>query len=361
MPMREFHVDNLYKKMLDVYKKILDSSNPISELNPNRNKFLFDRLSILEKIINHNKISADFLSIEDRFIFLETLLDVYGFASASGSEDMSILNVNEIGPRDYRIGNLIKSNDDNVRDFHFSRLFQGWWNTNHKDNKIKDLDLNPNFKAGRKCDYIIFRPNKKIELIECNRIHPHFQGSNSLNVCIDKIKNNIKNKAEQQFSETLKQYPSLSENSVCKNFLIDITSYGNKKIKSDVKEIEIFGFDEQEINYIKENLLLLKDATNIDRITICWSQRVFKDGLPVVPVAIRQCVNPVVFNEENGSISNYKGWTVEGYPRKEDLGMISELRVSSCYRDLHWIKGSFYSETDQLLTWGEIETFGERG
>lgn len=138
-----------------------------------------------------------------------------------------------------------------MRDFHFSRLFQGWWNTNNKGNKIKNPDLDPNFKTGRKCDYIIFGPNKKIELVECNRIHPHPHGKDSLSVLIEKIKENIKNKAEQQFSETLKQCSSLSKNSICKNFLIDITSYCDncdKKIKSAGKEIEIFGFDEQEIN-----------------------------------------------------------------------------------------------------------------
>jgi hypothetical protein len=249
---KQIYQDNLYECMLNIYKKVLDSNNPISKLDPNRNKFLFNRLSILEKIKNHNKISASFLSVEDRFIFLETLLDVYGFAYASGSDDLSILNVNEIGPKNYRIGNLIKSEDDNVRDFHFSRLFQGWWNINNKNNKIKDLDLNPNFKMGRKCDYVIFGPNKKIELVECNRIHPHPHGKNSLSALIDKIEENIENKANQQFSETLDKCPSLLKNSVCKNFLIDITSYCNKKIKNTRKGVEVFDFDEQEINNIKK-------------------------------------------------------------------------------------------------------------
>ena len=87
------------------------------------------------------------------------------------------------------------------------------------------------------------------------------------------------------------------------------------------------------------------------------AQRIFQNNLPV---AIRQCVNPVVFNEGNESISNYEGWTIEAYPRdKEDLGKISTLRVSSCSRDLHWIKASFYSETDQLLTYGKEETLRE--
>lgn len=355
--MKHIYHEHLYECMLNIYKKILDSSNPISKLDPNKNRFLFNRLSILEKIIDHNEISTSFLSVEDKFIFLETLLDVYGFACASGSDDLSIISVNEIGPKKYRIGNLIKSDDDNARDFHFSRLFQGWWNTNNKDNKIKDLDLNPNFKTGKKCDYIIFGPNKKIELVECNRIHPHPHGKDSLSALIEKIKENIKKKAEQQFSETLKQCPSLLENTVCKNFLIDITSYCNKKSQNTRKDIEVFSFNEQEINDIKESLLLIKNNVNIDRVTICWSQRVFQNNFPV---AIRQCVDPLIFNEGNESISNYKGWTVEGYPRdKENLGKISTLMVSSCPRELSWIKASFYSETDQLLTDGEEETFSK--
>lgn len=97
--MKHIYHEHLYECMLNIYKKVLDSNNLISKLDPNKNKFLFNRLSILEKIINHNEISANFLLIEDRFIFLETLLDVYGFACASRSDDLSILNVKEIGSK----------------------------------------------------------------------------------------------------------------------------------------------------------------------------------------------------------------------------------------------------------------------
>jgi hypothetical protein len=62
-----------------------------------------------------------------------------------------------------------------------------------------------------------------------------------------------------------------------------------------------------------------------------------------------------VYYEEGIKNIYYSGWTVEIYPSPKNLGKAKELRISSTARSLDWIKLSWYSAIDKLITWGPAE------
>jgi hypothetical protein len=341
-------------QILDIYKALL--CDPALRLDDSNFKTLSESKRILEEVKESNKLSAELFSSEEIFTFLRTLLDSYGIASASGSEDLTIFDMTLIGRKSYRIDNL---KEDHVRDFHFSKLFQGWWHSKHKGDRIKDLALDSRLKEPRSrlCDYAIPPEDSDIELVECKRIHPHPLKSSSFEDLADKIVDKTNNEAGVQFSETEKKLSQQGKRIFCKNFLLDISYYSNPEAKKVDNGFEVSGFAKEEIDHIKD--LVLSRSVNkglVDRIMLCWSQVVYKGELPI---AIQQQVVPMLLNEQAKDIVNYQGWTVEAYPRKEDLRSIVETRVSTCSRGLPWIKAGYHSETDSLLKWGYEERLSE--
>lgn len=65
----------------------------------------------------------------------------------------------------------------------------------------------------------------------------------------------------------------------------------------------------------------------------------------------------IPINMENPFFTNYGGWTIEFYPSGERTNEYRELRVSSVARTQAWIKASWYSCTNKLLTVGPEETY----
>jgi hypothetical protein len=343
----------LCEQILDIYRALLADST--LKMGDAEFKTLSESKRILEKVEENNKLSTRLFSSKEIFTFMQTLLDSYGIASASGSEELTISNMALIGSKRYRIGNL---KDDHIRNFHFSKLFQGWWHCKDKGNKIKDLTLDSRFKRQSKvCDYAIPPKDIDIELVECKRIHPHPLKNPSLEDLIDKIVDKTNNEAGVQFSETENKLSQEGKRIFCKNFLLDISHYSNPEAQKADNGFEVSGFVKKEIDQIKS--LVLSRSVNkglVDRIMLCWSQVVYKGELPI---AIQQQVFPMLLNEQAKDIVNYQGWTIEAYPRPEDLRSIVETRVSTCARGLPWIKTGYHSETDSLLEYGREERLSE--
>jgi hypothetical protein len=344
----------LCEQILDTYKALL--CDPFLRLDDPNFKTLSESKRILEEVKESNKLSAELFSPEEIFTFLRTLLDSYGIASASGSENLTIFDMALIGRRRYRKENM---KEDHVRNFYFSKLFQGWWNSEHKLDRIIDLALDSRLKEqpGRLCDYAIPPKDSDIELVECKRIHPHPLTNSSFEDLADKIVDKANNEAGVQFSETEKKLSQEGKRIFCKNFLLDISYYSNLEAKKVYNGFEVSGFAKEEIDQIK-SLVLSRNVNKglLDRIMLCWSQVVYKGELPI---AIQQQVVPMLLNDQAKDIINYQGWTVEAYPRREDLCSIVETRVSTCARGLPWIKAGYHSETDSLLKWGREERLSE--
>ncbi len=336
-------------QILDIYKVLLD--DPALNLSHPEFETLSHNKIILERVKKNNKLSTGLFSSDEIFTFLQTLLDSYGIASASGSADLTILDTTLIGGKRYRVGNL---KENHVRDFQFSKLFQGWWNSRHREHRIRDLALDSKLKRqqGRLCDYAIPLEDNNIELVECKRIHPHPLKTNSFEDLADKIIDKT-NEAGVQLLQTEKKFSQTGKRILCKSFLLDISYYSNPEQKKIERGFEVGGFDKEEIEEIKD-LVLSGDINKrcVDRITLCWSQVVFKGDLPI---AIQQCVAPIAINGQAKDIVDYLGWTVEAYPRKVDLRRIVDLRISICARGLPWIKAGYLSGTDSLLRWGHEE------
>ena len=138
----------LCEQILDIYRAMLADST--LKMGDSEFNTLSESKRILEKVEENNKLSTGLFSSKEIFTFMQTLLDSYGIASASGSEELTISNMALIGSKRHRIGNL---KDDHIRNFHFSKLFQGWWHCKNKGDKIKDLTLDSRFKRQSKvCD-----------------------------------------------------------------------------------------------------------------------------------------------------------------------------------------------------------------
>lgn len=343
---------DLATKILYIYKQILN--DPYSSLDKDRYRFIIDRIGIIKKVIKFNNLSLNSFSIEELIDFLETILDSYGFSLASGnnSDDLTISNLTLIGRKKERLDNLT---DVHINDFQFSKLFQGWWNNNRKK-KIKDLNQIIHAPI-RRCDYAVPVDAGSFELVECSRISP----SDSMNVSLEdlayKIKERVNGKAAQ-LSETKKYFSDKYKTIInCSNFLIDISSYCKEKIKGD-EGFEIVGFTEDKLKDLYQILSNEDiDKKRIDRLIICWSRKVFKDGLPIA--IIQSVFRPLLLSARVSKL-NYKGWTIEAYPRNENLSLIREIRLSTCDRGLAWVKASYFGEIDQLLTYGVEESYKDK-
>jgi len=339
----------LCKRIIDIHK-VLGYGKTL-EKYPYRCQTIRDNISILERVMEKNKLSTELFTPAEILRFLQTLLDSWGMAHASGSEDLSISYRQMIGSKNEIIGNL---NDNHVRDFQFSKLFQGWWNGGHKGNQIKDLASGSIAKKGKGdwCDYVIELKGNNVELVECKRIHPHPLKEYSFEDLANKVIEKMDD-AGNQLSQTANRLHKEDKQILCRHFLLDISYYSNPEKRKVRNGFRVSGFVEEEIETIK-TLVTHRNANRklVDRITLCWSQVIFKEDLPI---AIRQSVAPIVLNKNAQSTIDYKGWTVEAYPRKGASGTIVELRVSICDRGLPWIKVGYLSEQDNLIRWGVEE------
>ena len=345
---RQISLSELASRTKKVYVDVLGGKIP---QNVEPNPLVDKRLNVLEIFQQGSKDFND----EDLNVFLDTLLDAVGIVAASEGNIPEFLvgEVGIFGSKRTRVGNIYKSLDDQVNDWFFATLVQGWFHDKHNV-KLRDLDLCYNFlNRKRICDFKIEKPSEHFDLLECKRVHPKSSDFSSEGHLIGKI-HNMSEIASEQLADTQEE---LSLENADKHFLIDISQYHKESrivqhSNPKIEKIEIRGFSKDEIASLKERINQ-NSISKVDRITLCWTNKVFIND---VLCAVVHYTDPVHLTEHSRYVLDYGGWTIEGYPILSKNRKLDELRVSSTSRELSWIKASYLSCTDNLLSWGPEES-----
>lgn len=338
---RQISFSELASRIKEVYVEVLGGKIP-QDVEPN--PLVDKRLNILEIFQQGSKDFND----EDLNVFLDTLLDAVGIVAASEGNIPGLL-VGEVGIFG-SVGNIYRKLDDQVNDWFFATLVQGWFHDKHNV-KLRDLDLCYNFPNGKRiCDFEIEKSREHFDLLECKRVHPKSSDFNSEGHLIGKIHSKSK-EASEQLADTQEE---LSLENADKHFLIDISQYNKESriVQQSNPKIEIGGFSKDEIASLKEKINQ-NSISEVDRITLCWTNKIFIND---VPCAVVHYTDPVHLTEHSRYVLDYEGWTIEGYPIPSKNRKLGELRVSSTSRGLNWIKASYLSCTDNLLSWGPEES-----
>ena len=97
-------------------------------------------------------------------------------------------------------------------------------------------------------------------------------------------------------------------------------------------------------------------TADIDFVTLCWSEvYVFENK----PRATTYRSETFSIEGYKSKFANYGGWTIEFYPLGKKTNEFKELRISSIARSQAWIKASWHSCIDNLITFGPVETYKE--
>jgi hypothetical protein len=141
-------------------------------------------------------------------------------------------------------------------------------------------------------------------------------------------------------ADQLRQSADVLKNaSCCRHLLTDVSGYCTHDREAPVasKTVVVRGFNDDEIAGVGAALIdrLPEGDRRIDKMTLCWRNVTFVDG---VAVAIAERALSVV-RPNVTSIFNYSGWTVEGYPHRQSA--YRDLQLSHGARSLDWIVTSF--------------------
>ena len=279
--------------------------------------------------------------------FLTLMIDLIGLISVSeGSfEPLCIGDTTLIGRRK-EIRGVYKGDDDSVAQNLCALLFQGWMKDQPDITISKDMkSIVP--KGNKACDFLIKNGDKNI-LIECKRIH-----SNKTYDSYDDFIINISKKCVGWIESALDQIEStenfINEGKSERHVLVDISSFG-KTIHNEFDQYSLIGLQqESDIAKIIENI---KEhcGVDIDCVTICWTGTYIFEKKPRVIVYKS---NSFSLTENLPNFVNYGGWTVEFYPLGKQTDEFKELRISKIARSDDWIKLSWLSTTDNLITWSK--------
>ena len=345
---KRWSLNELVEKIINVYTFLMSQKQEGE-----------DTIEFLKTLRSIPHLSALNMSADKIVRFFRILLDTSGIISATeGSYDsFDIGNPEHIGTKKDIRGKL-SGRKEGIRDWMCSILFQGWVKNNNPNFYIsKDLRylLPKDWKA---CDFKISGDNVLPTLVECKRIHPER---------IDKSADIIK-KIVKKISEAKGQFESteefLKEGDLYRLVILDISSYGdnsireldNMKIAGLQADSDIASIIKQQDAIIEKPLLKQEQISGIDGITICWSNLHYFEGYPR---AFAYYTQPIRLNQKLDNNTNYQGWTIEFYPNSKHATDYSELRISPVARSRAWIKASWYSSTDNLLTFGHEELFIE--
>lgn len=338
-----FH--QLIQEIISVYNTLISQKVLSDDENPN---YIVDSIVFLNDLKNVNNFVAGKVSYQEIYRFLKLLLDVVGlvFATEGSLQPIKLGDTKLIGRKKDLMG-IYKGDDSNIDQNMCATLFQGWIKSKKSSLKIgKDL-RNTVPKSMKVCDFLLEHDGNQA-LIECKRIHSTKEDKN----LIESIKEKSyywRDKAISQFESTEK---SLNSNNFCRHLILDISDYG-KNCKNNFGDYYTVGLSESE--EIKQVIDGLKSygSSKIDEITICWSVLYVFEGKPR---AFVYRTVPLKINRHTSGLFNYEGWTIEFYPLGKETNEFRELRISSIARTDAWIKASWHSCIDNLITWGHEET-----
>jgi len=347
----QYSFDNLIDRVSNIYSSLLPYNKQISNS-------LVEFIKFLESI----KVQKDFSPLntwpsDTIHYFFKLLLDTSGIVSATEGNFYPLgIGDAHIGPK-REIKKIFSGDDDKLDDWMCSILFQGWVKHKKPIFKIsKDLRYVVPRQNGRDvCDFKIEGDNVRPTLVECKRKHPA-ANEKSYSETIPKVIQNIVtgpiSKARKQFKDTEER---LNEGKFYKLLILDIASYGSDSVL-ELEDMKIIGLQkdtdiDSTIDELKQHSI-----SGIDEIIICWSNVYLFGG---IPRALVYYTHPFHFSHRKKNKIDYQGWTVELYPTGKQLHEFRELRISSIARSRSWIRASWYSQTDSLLTYGTEEFLEE--
>lgn len=312
-------------------------------------------------IVNCLKFLRDFQRIgdfvegkapnEEVYHFLKLLLDVAGLVSSTGGTFNPVIlgDTKSIGKiKDLR--GVYKGDDNKIDENMCATLFKGWIQSKDLDISIsKDLK-NVVPKESQACDFLV-KNNVSQSLVECKRLH-FTVDFNSFNDLVDHMSKKMFSYIDKAIGQFGKTEAFLKLENCSRHLILDFSAYG-KDCLNCFQDYKIMGL--LQTKGIKEMVDVLTTNTidGIDEITLCWSEMTLFDSKPR---AYAYRTVPVKINSLTPSLFSYDGWTIEFYPSGIKKYDYRELRISSRARSHAWIKASWYSSTDNLLTYGPVVT-----
>jgi len=343
-----FH--QLIQEIIDIYSTLI-SEKVLSDAE--KSNYIVDSINFLTNFNNISDFVVGKISYQEIYHFLKLLLDVVGLVSVTEGKLQPIIKLGDtklIGRKRALMG-VYKGDDSSVDQNMCATLFQGWIKSKNLPFKIsKDLRfiVPKNLQA---CDFLLEGKGNQI-LVECKRVHSikEIKDNNDLITNIVNKSVNLIDKSIPQFKSTEK---FLNENHYYRHLILDISAYGENCIRYFGDHNIVGLLESKEIKQIIAVLETYKLA-GIDEITLCWSELyVFEDK----PRTFVYRTTPFKINKDTPSLFNYEGWTIEFYPLGKKTNEFKELRISSIARSQAWIKTSWHSCIDNLITFGPEETY----
>ena len=341
----------MIQEIISIYSTLI-SGKVLSD--DEKSNYIVDSINFLNNYNNISDFVAGKVSNQEIYHFLKLLLDVVGLVSATeGSLQPIKLGDTKLIGRKRDLMGVYKGDDSNVDQNMCATLFQGWIKNKNSLFKIsKDL-RNVVPKNLQTCDFLL-EGKKNQTLVECKRVHSIKEIKDNNDLITNIVKKSVDwiDKSISQFESTEK---FLNENNYYRHLILDISAYG-KNCLSDFGDYNIVGLlKSKEIKQIIADLETHEFA-GIDEITFCWSELyVFKNK----PRTFVYRTTPFKINKDTPSLFNYEGWTIEFYPLGKKTNEFKELRISSITRPQAWIKASWQSCTDNLITFGPVEIYKE--
>jgi len=285
-------------------------------------RYLDETIQFLTQLKSKGNLSTHNYSEKEIARFFRIFLDIAGIVSATKGkfEPLSIGDVRLIGKR-REVSGILSGGQTSVDDWICSTLFQGWVRMHEPDLRISD-DLRYKIsKYGRNCDFEVVGSRITSTLIECKRLHPFY--------------------LDKKFEDDVP-------------LIVDISSYGDNCSK-DITDGRKVGLDEKTEIVALLAQLAKEKIRGINQLTLAWSDVFFFSGAPRALAYYTKSM--VIDNMDMAQPGlSYAGWAVEFYPTGKDLHKYQELRLSKIARSCEWIHTSWLSSTDNLVTFGPVET-----
>ena len=340
---RNITYNELFSSITNVYKDLFQFED-YSELSKRKNK-TYKTIAFFSTIDSIKKLISCELTDPDLFLITNGILDTYFIVVASKGENWKIENKEFIGATQQEIiGKLLNQNQR--ENYLFSLNFQSWINGKKEFKPIKDLENLPGIQINRVCDFKVEANSNKYDLVECKRKYPSKPNSSfPENKILEKIMKTMSDAKKQLLFTEAFFVQKCEPKANCKHLLIDITGY-SETISCKKNSFEICGFDFDSNIQPIINRILGKAISDIDKITLCWTNIIKNNGLIVAKTLNTAQVDIT----DKIPLFNYDGFTLEIYPNHNNHKLISQFRISSTARSFSWIKASWYASTDQLLT-----------
>jgi hypothetical protein len=334
---------DLIDKVVDIYSVLLNGENVDDEAESN---YILGSIRFL-KDVRQKQLSTSNMAADKIHLLFSLLLDASGIVAATEGNVASLTlgDTTKLGKKKEIRKSVLMAGDEKIRDWMCSVLFQGWVRAEGRPFSIsKDLRYIVG-KGQKSCDFMISGESALPTLVECKRIHPEVNGSSyaeMLPAVMQKVSERVST-VRQQFESTEAHF---NMNNSYRLLVLDISQYGADSVL-EREDMKITGLQKETDIELTISSLRDEAISGIDEIRLCWSNIYYFEG---APRALAYYTSPLLLGCKKNDV-DYDGWTVEFYPRGRQTHQFLELRVSSIARSSDWIRLSWFTTTDRLLTY----------